>query len=33
MHIRYRKNPDSGILLNYDDGDYCHAYGQFQEIF
>ena len=29
----YRKNPDSGLLLNYDDGDYSQGYGQIKEAF
>ena len=26
-------NPDSGIIINYDDDDYSQAYGQFKEAF
>ena len=31
--IGTEKNPDSGILLNYDDDDYNQGYGQFKEAF
>ena len=27
------KYPDSGILFNYDDNDYCQGYGQIKEAF
>ena len=33
MHYWHRKNPDSAILLNYDDDDYSQGYGQIKETF
>ena len=33
MHYWNRKNPDSSILLNYDDDDYNQGYGQIKEAF
>ena len=32
-NIRTEKNPDSAILLNYDDDDYSQGYGQIKEAF
>ena len=33
MHYWNTKNPDSAILLNYDDDDYSQGYGQIKEAF